>query len=209
MALQIVLVINAFLLGGLVVFGWRHARAYFRPEEHDAHHARPVIKQPPLPKDVRQKLIDQGAAKFERELDRSAEQLARELNQTISQLNRRLNRLGSDIVADEMRRYHDTIDQLRANANTSLSEARDKISQHQKDLEAKLAAHHQELEAKLNEEISAEKQRRLEQLDTKLSDSVVAFLTETLSHNADLGSQSKYLIEQLEAHKDDIKQGVE
>ncbi|HET8690197.1 MAG TPA: hypothetical protein VFL81_02070 [Candidatus Saccharimonadales bacterium] len=209
MTLQIILAVNAFILGGLIVFGWRHARAYFQPEQHDAHHQRPVIKQPPLPKDVRQKLIEQGAARFENELNRSAEQLQHELAQTVEQLNRKLNRLGSDIVADEMRRYHDTIDSLRSNANSSLSEAREKIAAHQQELEAKLAAHHEELEAKLNEEISAEKQRRLEQLDTKLADSVMAFLAETLGHNADLGSQSKYLIEQLEAHKDDIKQGVE
>lgn len=209
MILQVILVINAFLLGCLVVFGWRHARAYFHPEEHDAHHPRPVIKQPPLPKDLRQKLIDKGAAKFEHELNRSADELQKQLAQTVDQLNKKLNRLGSDIVADEMRRYHDTIDQLRSHANTSLSEARDKIAAHQQELEAKLTAHHDELEAKLNEEINTEKQRRLEQLDTKLADSVMAFLTETLGHNADLGAQSKYLIEQLEAHKDDIKQGVE
>ena len=50
----------------------------------------------------------------------------------------------------------------------------------------------------------AEKQRLLQQIDTKLADAVASFLMETLQHNVDLGAQSAYLTAMLEEHKTDF-----
>jgi F0F1-type ATP synthase membrane subunit b/b' len=64
--------------------------------------------------------------------------------------------------------------------------------------------HKGELKAKMEQEIAAEKQRLVRQIDAKLADAVGSFLLETLRHNVDLGSQKDYLVAMLEEHKADF-----
>ena len=53
-------------------------------------------------------------------------------------------------------------------------------------------------------ELEAQKAQLIAQIDTKLADSVVAFLVETLQHDVDLGAQTQYLTKMLDEHKADF-----
>ena len=63
----------------------------------------------------------------------------------------------------------------------------------------------QQLIDKLDIEFIAERDRLHAQIDTKLGDAVATFLTESLQHNIDLGSQTEYLSSLLEQHKADLR----
>ena len=63
-----------------------------------------------------------------------------------------------------------------------------------------------ELEQKLEAEMAKRRESYQAAIDTKLSDAVVSFLSDTLGQQVDLGAQTPYLLQQLEAHKEELKQ---
>ena len=208
LALQIFLLINAFAGGILVTLAVRHALAHFHPHQHDAetpHHAAPTTQLPPA---LKAKLIKDAEIKLQTIIDRSATQLERQLVETTNRLDRQLERLGSKIITDEMNRYQHALDDLQAHTQLSISSAQTDITKHQEDLDAKLAARQAELEAKLVDDIAAEKERLIAELDTKLGDAVTSFLLETLKHDVDLGAQNAYLLAMLDEHKDELAKGI-
>lgn len=206
--LQLFLMINVFLIGALTAVAIRHAYAHFKPHTHDAEKAHPANHPVQLPSAVKARLLASAEHNFQTVLDRSATQLERNLHTTASQLDKQLQSLGSEILRDEMRRYREAIDELRARTELSIGSAQTEIAQHQEDLKTKLAERQAELEAKLVEDMAAEKQRLTQQIDTKLADAVASFLVETLQHNVDLGAQSAYLTAMLDEHKAELTRGV-
>lgn len=203
--LQLFLLINVFLIGVLTTIAVQHAYAHFRPHHDDAKRPQPV---PGLSPTVRKQILEAAQADFQAVLEKSAVELQRELHTTAVSLNQRIAKTGAEVVNSEMERYHAQLDELRKQAETAIGGAEKEISGHQADLQAKLAEKQAELETKLAEDIAAEKQRLLAQMDTKLADAVTSFLMETLQHDVDLGAQSRYLISQLEEHKAEISKGV-
>ena len=204
--LQIFILINVFAIGALTVLAVQHALAHFRPHEADKKQApRPTVQLSPA---VKEKLLAAAEANFQKMLDRSAEELQHDLKSTTAQMNTSLQKLGTDIINEEMQRYKASLDELRAQTEITIGGAQKEVETHQADLETKFAERQAELEEKLQEEIEAEKQRLIAQIDTKLADAVASFLIETMQHDVDLGAQTAYLTKMLEAHKDDFKQGV-
>jgi F0F1-type ATP synthase membrane subunit b/b' len=205
--LQLFLLINAVLIGAAATFAIRHAYAHFRPDKHDAdrHPAPALVKLPPA---VREQLLQKAEANFEKILENAAGQLQLDLSKTAAQLNKKLDTVGSQIVDDEMKRYRASLDELQRQTEVSITGTQDTLAQHQEDLKAAMAEHQKELLAKMNEEIIAEKQRLLEQIDSKLADAAASFLIETMQHDVDLGAQTAYLTRMIEAHKDDFKKEV-
>ena len=207
--LQIFLLINILLIGALATVAIQHALAHFRPHSHDLEKPHAAAQQPPqLPPAVKARLLAAAEHRFQTALEHSADQLERNLQTTTSQLNKQLEKLGSEIINDEMKRYRTSLDELRARTEISIGSAQTEIAQHQDDLKQKLAEHQAQLEAKLTEDVAAEKQRLIQQMDTKLADAVASFLLETLPHNVDLGAQSAYLTAMLDEHKAEITKGV-
>lgn len=206
--LQIFLLVNVFIIGVLLTIAVRHARAHFRPSEHDHEPHHPAAQPVHLPPAVRERLLEAAEHKFQVVLDKSAEQLDHNLQATAVQLNKQLEKLGATIINDEMKRYREGLDELRARTEISIGSAQTEIAQHQDDLKAKLAERQAELEAKLTEDMAAERQRLVQEMDTKLADAVASFLVETLQHNVDLGAQSAYLTSMLEEHKAELAKGV-
>ena len=100
------------------------------------------------------------------------------------------------------------LDALRQQTEANINGAQTEITKHQTDLKTRIDAKQAELEAKMVEEVNAEKQILVQQIETKLSDAVASFLTETLQHNIDLGAQSSYLTTMLEEHKDELLKGI-
>lgn len=205
--LQIFLVVTVFLAGILATVAAYHALAHFRPrvEEKKPHPADQAVH---LPADVRQKLLEVAQTNFQKVLDHSARELEQDLKSTAEKLTLRLDKLGVELVSSEMERYKTSLENLRIQTETTVESGNADIAAHQRDIKTKLTARQAELEAKLAEEIAAEKQYLLQQIDTKLADAVASFLIETLQHNVDLGTQSAYLTSMLEEHKADFAKGI-
>jgi len=195
--LQLFLLLNVFLIGVLATVAVRHAYAHFRPPLHEAYKTHPAKQVVHLPPEVREHLLEAAQANFQNVLDHSARELQHDLETTSTQLNKQLEKIGSAIVGNEMERYQMELEQLRKQAEAAIGGAQIGITEHQTELKAKLA-----------EEMVAEQQRLVQQIDTKLADSVASFLTEILQHNIDLGAQTPYLLAMLEAHKTDLKKEV-
>lgn len=99
---------------------------------------------------------------------------------------------------------------------SQLTQRETALSSRQAELEQSLVGRQQLFVAKqteLEQQLEAEmaKQRAVYQaaIDTKLSDAVVSFLSEALGQHVDLGAQTPYLMQQLEAHKDELKQELQ
>ncbi len=211
--LQIFILANVFFIGILAAIAFRHAYAYFKPQQppvtDEPDKPKPIVNKPDrLPPAIREKILLISQAKFQAVLNRSAAELQRELNSTTGKLNKKLDKLGTEIVNTEMKRYHDKLDELRRQTEKGISGAQTEIAKHQADINAKLDQQQTEMEAKLKAEIDERKKQLISQIDTKLSDAVASFLTDTLQNNIDLGAQTAYLTSMLEKHKAEIKKEI-
>ena len=212
-ALQIFLLINAFLIGVAVTLAIHFWLAH--------RHAQKPTKQQavPLPAATREKLVKQAEENFQGIVNRSALQLQHDLGATGSQLNKLLEKFGTEVLDDEMKLFRSNVADIRAATQSALAGAQDEITTQQTailqslatrqtELDAKLAARQTELEGQLEAGLAEEKARLTEQLQHKLNDAVLAFLLETLGHEADLGAQADYLIATLDANKEQLIKGV-
>ena len=206
--LQFILILNAFLIGAAAAVAVRHAYAHFRPHTHDnekKHAPENTVKLPPA---VKEQLLARAQTNYEKILETSAAQLQLDLSKTASSLNKKLDTLGQEIVADEMKRYKASLEELQKNTEVSISGTQDALNQHQEDLKTAMAEHQKQMLTKMNEEIAGEKDRLLSQIDSKLADAAASFLIETMQHDVDLGAQVPYLTKMIEEHKDDFKKEV-
>jgi hypothetical protein len=199
--LQIVLFVQAFAMGVLAAVAWRHAYAHFRPgaeheHEHESH--APNVPVPiELSTEAKARLQKAAEAQFVAAVNNSAGQLQNDLVSTNGQINDLVMRLATDVVSSELEHYKTELSKLQTQAAADMSGVRVEVTKHEEELKAKMA-----------QEIEAEKQKLLKQIDTKLADAVGSFLTETLQHNIDLGTQSAYLVQMLEEHKADFVKEV-
>lgn len=198
--LEILLIITCVAIGVLCVFAVQHGLAHFRPQEHDAEHAHAHPAAPQgghLPPAVREQLLEDAKKDFERVLRQSALELQQDLQSTANEIKQQVEKLGTDAVAKELENYRAKIAELQQQTEATIGGMHQEITSHQEDLKAKYTA-----------EMEAEKQLMMQQMDTKLTDAVTSFLTETLQHDVDLGAQTTYLTKMLEEHKDELTKGV-
>ncbi len=205
--LQAFLLLNVFLIGIASVIAFRHAYAHFWPHKHDAEHRapQPVMKIPPA---VREEMLAQAQTKYQKILDDAAGQLQLDLSKTTVVLNKELSTLGAEIINDEMKRYRDSLNQLQMHTEEAIATTKHELSKHNDDLQKTMAEQQQAALARMNEEVAAEKERILSQIDTKLADAAASFLLETMGHDVDLGAQTAYLTSMIEKHKDEFKNEV-
>ena len=192
--LLIFLLLDVFLAGALAATALRHAYAHFRPEEHDLEKVhKPAAPNNHLPPAIREKMLEEAEANFRSVLDRAARDLEHDLDRTAGQIQKRVGKLGSEAKDEELEHYKTTVDELEDKTKTDLRNIDKELAEQKAALQAQFAA-----------DMAAEKQRLLQQLDTKLADAVASFLLETMQHNVDLGAQSAYLTAMLDEHKAEI-----
>lgn len=160
------------------------------------------------------------------------QQLAEHHAMAESQLTERQSQIDKDLQAQQAKTqaqqqdieaklaHHQTEieTQLRDHQNkliSAINEREQRIAEIQSELENDLvsrqtaqAALQQKFEDQLAVDIEAKKEFLIKQIDTKLTDAVTSLLIESLGNNIDLGAQGPYLTSLLEAHKDEIKNGV-
>jgi len=193
--LQLFLLVNVFIIGALSATAIRHAWAHFRPQKPKAE--KPVVQTVHLPPEVKERMLATAQADFKAVLEKSTAELQKNLQETTEDLNQELEKLGGAVIKSETERYQTMLEALRVQAETVITTAQTDIKDHQTDLKAKL-----------DENVTAEKQRLIAQMDTKLGDAVSSFLTETLQHNVDLGAQTQYMLATLEEHKAELIKGI-
>lgn len=206
--LQIFLLVNVFLIGVLTAVGVRHARAHFRPAPEEPKKKDHPALAVSLSASNKEELVKDAESKFREVLEHTSYEFQHNLSTTATTLNSQLEKLGGEIVSNEMNRYRVSLDELREQAKAAFASAESDITSHQAELEKMLDERRKVLETKLAEEMTAEKQKLVAQIDTRLSDAVVSFLIETMQHNVDLGAQTAYLTSVLEEHKDEFKKEV-
>ena len=197
-ALQVIIGVQLFALGVIAALTARHAVAYFKSDKHDAEYRPPLLPSHDLSPEAKEKLIEHSQKEYETVIRHSAAELQHDLHLSADQINALIKRFAMDIVENEMQRYRTELKQIHGTAGSEMEA-----------MKAEVAKERAELTAKMNEEIAAEKQKLIKQIDTKLSDAVGSFLIETLGHNVDLGSQSSYLVEMLEKHKQEFSKEVD
>jgi len=195
--LQVFLYTNFFLIGAMAVLAVQHAYAHFKPHEHDAEHHRQQPEGGHLPPSVRQQLLEDAQKDFERVLKRSATELQTDLASSAESIKKQVDTFSNEVIKQELVNYRAKIAELEKQTETVVNGMHQEITSHQEDLKAKLT-----------ESVEAEKQRLVQQIDTKLADAVASFLSETLQHNVDLGAQAPYLMSVLEEHKAELAQEV-
>jgi hypothetical protein len=195
--LQIILFINVFIMGVLITTAVRHAKAHFRPPPPPKEEPQPFVTNVTLPAAIKDRLLQASQVEFQTAISHSADRLQQELGSTSEQINNLIRKLVTDIVSSELEHYRAEFTELHKQTVATMGTVKQSIDGHQAELKAQLA-----------QEMEAEKQRLLKQIDTKLSDAVGSFLIETLGHNVDLGSQSAYLTGMLEEHKAEFMKEV-
>ncbi len=150
-----------------------------------------------MPEEVKNQLLSETKQDYETAIEKSAGQFSHDLVATSDKINAQIKDLSANVIANELEEYRSGLAKLREEALAGMGSVQEAV-----------AKQRQVLEAELDQQIQAEKQRRLDQIDTKLGDAVSAFLVEVLQHNVDLGSQSPYLLAMLEEHKEELKQEV-
>lgn len=184
--MQIFLVVNVFLVGVGITYALYHFSVNIRPakKEQDPEN---VIK---LSAKARQRLTQQAEESYREILNVTSSRLITELTGTASKLNREMDTSGEKIINEEMERFKQQLEEIHS-ATKITNET----------VVKEMVAYQNQLKERMQAEIEAEKARLTAQIDTKLADSVLAFLIDTLQHDIDLGAQTKYITETLEEHK--------
>lgn len=196
LSLLIILTVNVFLIGVGATVAGRYAWLHFHPHP-EVKHARAAEKAVRLSAKTREELIKEAEATYRAVLEKTTLQLVGDLEKTTARLNSSLSNLGDKIINDEISKFQKGLEQIQANVATTSAKGVADIT---------LLA--DEMKQKMQAEVEHEKEQLLAQVDTKLADSVVAFLLETLQHEVDLGAQTAYLTKQLEEHKDEFSGAI-
>jgi F0F1-type ATP synthase membrane subunit b/b' len=194
--LQILLALQVFAIGALTAVAVGHYYRNIKPRKNQAI-TRTGEEPPQIPESFRQDMLKLAEANFQNAVKSSSVKLQRELEGSGEDINNLLKKLAVEIVDKELGHYHQELSKLLSQAASQLGGVREEIAKHQVELKNQVA-----------KEMETEKQNLIKQMDTRLADAVGSFLSETLQHNIDLGSQSKYLIDQLEQHKAELIKGV-
>lgn len=194
--LIIFLATDVLLLGVVATLAARHGRAHLRGSK-----ANTALMQQlgpiEMPESVKHRIIEAGEANYTLSLKRSAAELQRDLDHTTDGISRLLEKMGTEVVGNELERYRKELAELRKQASDNLH-----------GINASVAEHEVKLRQQLKEDIGKEKQRILSQIDTRLGDAAIAFLSEAMQNNIDLGAQRPYLLQTLEEHKAEIQREV-
>ncbi len=191
--LQILLFVQALVLGSLVTLAVQYYRRHYGSTYHETEVLHPIDPEEVLSPEVKNRLVEESELKIQSALNSTAHKLNTDLDASAVEINRLVKRLATDIVSGEMERYRLQLGQLHEQADKQMRAIREEVGKHQ-----------EAIKARVTEELNAEKQKLIEQIDTKLADAVGSFLNETLQHNIDLGGQTEYLLSMLEEHKADF-----
>lgn len=132
----------------------------------------------------------------------SSSSLQSSVSKTVTNLSSRINEVAEKSLEEETQKYQVSLQGLRESSIAEFNK-----------LQAEINAQRSKLLEELTREVSEAQKKQSEafakELDARLNDVVSSYLTETLGNNVDLGAQTTYIFDALEAHKDQIKQDLQ
>lgn len=127
----------------------------------------------------------------------AAQRLQKSLNNSVDQVAADINdRLSTDLIA-EFEKYQ-----------VSLSALRDQTIEQFSKIQAELDHRRLELIEHVDRQVAAEQEKRLAHFNDRINDVVTSYITESLGSNVDLGAQTDYILQTLEANKEQIKKDI-
>lgn len=120
-----------------------------------------------------------------------------DLATTSLKINQQLEESAKGLIKTELAKYLETFATLRESTNTALGQIQATID-HQREA----------LESNLETETKAQKDKIMDQFETRIGEVVSNYLVESLGSGIDLGSQSQYLFKVLDEHKTELKQEI-
>lgn len=204
MLMQIFIYVNVLLAGAAIamacVYFYQHRVVKKQPDDPAALKA----DVPSLSKETQERILHEAEEHFQLTIKHAVGELQYDLKDTSDGITGRLRTLSDDLAGTEMKRYKDTLEELRQQTEVSLSEATSDVTKYQTQLLEAMKTHLDGLDSQLAQEMANRKKQLIDQVDKKLAGAITAFLTETLGHNVDLGAQVPYLTKTLEEHKAEL-----
>jgi predicted HicB family RNase H-like nuclease len=127
----------------------------------------------------------------------AAQRLQKSLNNSVDQVAADINdRLSTDLIA-EFEKYQ-----------VSLGALRDQTIEQFSKIQSELDHRRLELIEHVDRQVAAEQEKRLAHFNERINDVVTSYITESLGSNVDLGAQTDYILQALEANKEQIKKDI-
>ena len=127
----------------------------------------------------------------------AAQRLQKSLNNSVDQVAADINdRLSTDLIA-EFEKYQ-----------VSLGALRDQTIEQFSKIQTELDHRRLELIEHVDRQVAEEQEKRLAHFNDRINDVVTSYITESLGSNVDLGAQTDYILQTLEANKEQIKKDV-
>ncbi|HSX28683.1 MAG TPA: hypothetical protein VLF60_04515 [Candidatus Saccharimonadales bacterium] len=129
---------------------------------------------------------------------KAAERFEHALNEAVPKLLSNVSDMNAKALAAEFEK-----------SQASLKNLNSEILQEHAALQQEVTARRTELMDALDKEIVAQYQQRLADFDQRFNDVVSSFIVESFGPDVDLSAQTNYILQQLEQHKEQIKQDIQ
>src|SRR4051812_1637885 len=107
--LQIFLMVDLFVIGMLVPEAIRHFHAHRKPAPHpEAAH-----DDAQLPAPVREHLVEEAAADYQKALESATAAFQHELTDTSSQISKQTKHLATEVISNELEQYRTELAKAR------------------------------------------------------------------------------------------------
>jgi hypothetical protein len=147
--------------------------------------------------DFREELRNRGRLHFEKIIGENAMFLQQDLRLTTSQLNEYMKQELSSTLRQEFSKYEESITDAKQLAIDSIEKTKQTIEE-QRSL----------LSEQLTKEVAAEKQRLIERFEQNMADIINHYVLEAIGKQIDLNDQLEYILSELEANKQAIKEDI-
>ena len=127
----------------------------------------------------------------------AASRLQKSLNNSVDQVAANINDSLSTDLSAEFEKYQVSLSALR-------DQTIDQFSKIQQELDHRRL----ELIEHLDRQVAAEQQKRLDHFNARINDVVTSYIAESLGNEVDLGAQTTYILQTLEANKEQIKKDI-
>ncbi len=147
--------------------------------------------------EFRTKLQERGVARFEHTLDQNAAFLQQDLRKISDSVSEHIKEEATQILKDEFTDQKQSV----AAAQQHMAEAFAKVDR-------AIVDYQKEMTQKLDQELLAEKQRRLARFEKNMADVVIHHVEQTLGAHMEVGEQIQYILHNLEANKTAIVEDI-
>lgn len=209
--MQTLLLLNMFVLGIAVTIAVQHAHAHYMHRKYpEKDHA--ALKDSPLPKEFKDRLLKQAQESFQDRLDASADSMQHDLKATSDRINMHMEQLGNDVIHKAAERHDAELEQLYAHAEAEIKTVADSLSEHTHQHKQKLDHFSQQTDtaiAAANQDIADYRQQLKDKLDELYheADASIATVNQDIHDHAQTIKQQAS--EQAEVQKQQLLQQFE